>query len=136
MRPTVTPLACLIMAGAACVALFSMTRAEAGDYAPVPGLSAQDRAVLAASMAKQGQCKNAMVEVDAAIKEMPEDELLIRIKGTCETEMGRPEAKDTVMKWLKMAPQNHPERGRMLALLAKTQAAKELALEWVPVPAG
>ena len=136
MTPTVTPLACLTMACAVCVALFSTTRAEAGTDAPVPGLSAQDRAVLAASMAKQGQCKNAMVEVDAAMKELPEDELLIRIKGTCETEMGRPEAKDTVMKWLKMAPQNHPERGKMLALLAKTQAAKELALEWVPVPAG
>jgi formylglycine-generating enzyme required for sulfatase activity len=132
----VTPLACLALAGAVCAALFGTTRAEAGAEEPVPGLSAQDRAVLAASMAKQGQCHNAMVEVDEAMKEMPEDELLIRIKGTCETEMGRPEAKATVMKWLKMTPQNHPERGRMLALLAKTQAAQEAPLEWVTVPAG
>jgi len=136
MKPTVTPLACLALAGAVCVAPFNMARAEAGAYAPVPGLSAQDRAVLAASMAKQGQCKNAMVEVEAAIKTLPEDELLIQTKGFCETELGRPEAKDTVMKWLKMTPQNHPERGKMLALLAKTQASKEAALEWVPVSAG
>ena len=136
MRPIVTPPlshACSLMIG---LVLLGTATAQAEDYKPIAGLSAKDRAVLAANMANQGQCRNAMVEVAEAMKELHDDEMLIRIKGICETEMGRPEGKDTVMKWLKLAPQTHPERGKMLALLAKTQAAKEIPMEWVPVPAG
>jgi formylglycine-generating enzyme required for sulfatase activity len=40
------------------------------------------------------------------------------------------------MMWLKLAPQSHPERGKMLALLAKAQSSKELVLDWVTVPGG
>jgi formylglycine-generating enzyme required for sulfatase activity len=136
MRPTVTPPLTHTRALLACLALLGAGAAQAEDYRPVPGLSAKDRAVLAANMANQGQCRNAMSEVAEAMKELHEDEMLIRIKGICETETGMPGGKDTVMKWLKLAPQSHPERGKMLALLAKTQAAKEIPLEWIPVPAG
>jgi len=136
MRPTVTPPLTHTCAFAVCLALLGAGTAQADDYKPIPGLSPKDRAVLAASMANQGQCKNAMVETTEAMKDLHDDEMLVRIKGICETEMGRPEGKETVMKWLKLAPQTHPERGKMLALLAKTQAAKELPLEWVPIPAG
>ena len=136
MRPMVTsprstPL--VIVIG---LALLGAASAQADDYTPIAGLSAKDRAVLAANMANQGQCRNAMVEVAEAMKELHDDEMLVRIKGICETELGRPEGKETVMKWLKLAPQTHPERGKMLAQLAKTQAARESPLEWVPVPEG
>ena len=40
------------------------------------------------------------------------------------------------MKWLKVAPQDHPERAKMLTLLAKTQATREAPVAWVHVPAG
>jgi len=136
MRPTVTPPFLHIRAFVVCLALLGAGSAQADDYKPIPGLSSKDRAVLAASMATQGQCKNAMVEVTEAMKDLHDDEMLIRIKGTCETEMGQPEGKETIMKWLKLAPQTHPERGKMLALLAKTQAASEIPIEWVHVPAG
>jgi len=126
-----TPLAIVIG-----LAMLGAVSAQAGDYKPIAGLSAKDRALLAANLANQGQCRNAMVEVAEAMKELHEDEMLIRIQGICETELGRPEAKDTVMKWLALAPQTHSERGKMLALLAKTQAAKETPLAWVSVPAG
>jgi sulfatase modifying factor 1 len=136
MRSTVTtplPQMCALMAG---LVLLGTSAAQAEDYKPIVGLSAKDRAILAANMANQGQCRNAMVEVSEALKDMHDDEMLIRIKGICESQMGHPEGKETVMKWLKLAPQTHPERGKMLALLAKTQAAKEIPLEWVSVPAG
>lgn len=136
MRPTAIPPLSLVRAFVVCLGLLGSGTAQADDYQPIPGLSAKDRAVLAAGMANQAQCKNAMVEVAEAMKEMPEDEMLIRIKGICETEMGKPEAKETILKWLKLAPQTHPERGKMLALLAKTQAAREMPIEWVHVPAG
>jgi formylglycine-generating enzyme len=136
MKPTATPPlshACSVMIG---LALLGAGAAQAEDYKPIPGLSPKDRAVLAANMANQGQCKNAMSETAEAMKDLHDDEMLIRIKGICEAEMGRPEGKETIMKWLKLAPQTHPERGKMLALLAKIQAAKEIPLEWVSVPAG
>lgn len=136
MDLTVTPSSLPASAFAVCVALMGAGIAQAEDYSPIPGLSVKDRGVLAESMVSQGQCHNAIIEVNEAMKEQPEDEMLTRIKGRCETEMGRPEAKDTVLKWLKMAPPTHPERGKMLALLAKTQAAKEIPLEWVHIPAG
>ena len=136
MRPTVTPPLSFARPLLICLALLGAGTAQAEEYKPIAGLTAKDRAVLAANMANQGQCHNAMVEVAEAMKDLHDDEMLIRIKGSCETEMGRPEGKDTVMKWLKIAPQTHPERGKMLALLAKTQAAKEIPMEWVHVPEG
>jgi formylglycine-generating enzyme required for sulfatase activity len=136
MRPTVTPPLSFARPWLICLALLGAGTAQAEEYKPIAGLTAKDRAVLAANMANQGQCKNAMVEVSEAMKDLHDDEMLIRIKGICETEMGRPEGKETVMKWLKLAPQTHPERGKMLALLARTQAAREIPLEWVSVPAG
>ena len=136
MRPTVTSPFSYAGAFLICLALLGAGTAQAHDYTPIPGLSAKDRAVLAANLANQGQCHNALAEVTEAMKELPEDEMLIRIKGICETELGLPQGKDTVMKWLKIAPQNHPERGKMLALLAKSQAAREIPLDWVSVPSG
>jgi formylglycine-generating enzyme required for sulfatase activity len=106
------------------------------EYRGIPGLSAKDRSSLAASMVEQGQCRNSLVEIGEAMKEMTDDEMLLRLKATCETALARPEAKDTIMKWLKVAPQTHPERRNMLALLAKTQAKQEDPTEWVLVPAG
>jgi len=110
--------------------------ALAQEYGIIPGLSAQDRVVLATNMVQQGQYKNGLMEVMEAMKEIPNDETLVRLKGVCETELGLPAAKDTIMKWLKLAPQSHPERAKMLALLAKTQASKETPNDWVLVPAG
>ena len=109
--------------------------ALAEEYHAIPGLSAQDRAVLAANMVQQGQYKNGLTEVMEAMKELPNDETLMRLKGVCETELQRPAAKDTIMKWLKLAPQAHPERAKMLALLAKTQASIETPNDWILVPA-
>lgn len=136
MRPIVTSPRSTPLAFVIGLAILCAASAQAGDYEPIAGLSAKDRAILAANLANQGQCRNAMVEVAESMKELHEDEMLIRIKGICETELGLPEGKDTVKKWLTIAPQTHPERGKMLALLAKAQAAKELPLEWVPVPEG
>ncbi len=136
MRPTVTPPLSHTCAFVTGLILLGAGAVQAEEYKPIAGLSAKDRAVLAASMANQGQCKNAMVETAEAMKELHDDEMLIRIKGICETELGRAEGRETIMKWLKLAPQTHPERGKMLALLARTQAAKETPLEWVPVAAG
>ncbi|MGH7251465.1 MAG: formylglycine-generating enzyme family protein [Nitrospiraceae bacterium] len=110
--------------------------ALAEDYQAIPGLSANDRAILATNMVQQGQCRNGLIEILEAMKQLPDDEALLRLKGVCEAELLRPEAKDTIMKWLALAPQTHPERARMLALLAKTQASKEDPTEWVLVPAG
>ncbi len=110
--------------------------AAADDYLPIPGLAAKDRAVLANAMVQQGQCRNALMELTEAMKENAEDEALLRLKGVCETELLRPQAKDTIMKWLKVAPQAHPERTKMLSLLAKSQASTEAPAEWVLVPAG
>ena len=110
--------------------------ASAEEYQPIPGLSAQDRVVLAASMVEQGQCRNALVEIAEAAKAISDDEALLRLKGVCETELQRPEARDTIMKWLKVAPQGHPERAKMLSLLARTQAPKEVSTDWVLVSAG
>jgi formylglycine-generating enzyme required for sulfatase activity len=106
------------------------------DYQAIPGLSPQDRAVLAQNMVHQGQYKNGLMEVMEAMKELPNDETLVRLKAVCETELELPAAKDTIMKWLSLAPQTHPERAKMLALLAKTQASKEDPTEWVLVAAG
>jgi len=136
MRFTVIPSLLSTLSVLTCVTALSSTPVHAQEYKPLPGLSAKDRAVLAANMANQGQCKNAMVEVAMALKDMPDDEMLIRVKGICEMETGRPEGQETIMKWLKLAPQSHPERGKMLAMLAKGQASKEIALAWVSVPAG
>jgi len=123
----------LIVAGTADV---TAQDAVAEQYHAIPGLSAQDRVVLATNMVQQGQCKNGLMEVMEAMKEIPNDETLLRVKGQCETELLMPDAKDTIMKWLKVAPQSHPERAKMLALLAKTQASKETPNDWVLVPAG
>jgi sulfatase modifying factor 1 len=110
--------------------------ALAEDYQAIPGLSAKDRVILAANMVQQGQCTNGLVEILEAMKQLPNDEALLQVKGVCETELLRPEAKDTIMKWLTLAPQTHPERAKMLALLAKTQASLETPSDWVLVPAG
>ncbi len=110
--------------------------AGAEDYRPIPGLSTKDRAVLAGSMVQQGQCRNGLVEILEAMKEMPEDETLVRLKGICEADLLHPQAKDTILKWLKLAPQDHPDRSKMLTLLAKSQAPSESPIEWVLVPAG
>ncbi len=110
--------------------------ALADDYKAVPGLSAKDRALLAGSMVQQGQCRNALIEIQEAAKEMAQDEALLRFKGTCQAELMAPEAKETLLKWLQQAPQDHPERGKMLSLLAKAQAPSEVTYEWVPVPGG
>jgi formylglycine-generating enzyme required for sulfatase activity len=40
------------------------------------------------------------------------------------------------MKWLKLAPQGHSERSKMLALLAQSQSSDDSSNEWVLVPAG
>src|SRR5574341_1163659 len=112
MKPTVTPPFTHTCASMVCLALLGAGTAQADDYKPITGLTAKDRAVLASNLANQGQCRNAMIEVAEAMKELHEDEMLTRIKGICETEMGRPEGKETVMKWLKLAPQTHPERGK------------------------
>ena len=56
-------------------------------YQPIPGLSAKDRAILAANMVQQGQCRNGLVEIREAMKELPEDETLLRLKGFCEMDM-------------------------------------------------
>lgn len=110
--------------------------ALAENYVAISGLSAKDRAVLATNMVQQGQCGNGLVEIIEAMKELPDDEALVRLKGVCETELLRPEAKDTIMKWLKLVSQSHPERAKMLALLAKIQAPIETPTEWALVPAG
>lgn len=138
MYPTATHPLLSVCAIAVCLSLFlpGTGSAQTQDYILIPGLSAKDRGVLAESMANEGQCRNAIVEVTEAMKDLPEDEMLVRIKGRCEIEMGLPEGKETVLKWLKMAPPTHPERGKMLALLAKTQAAQEIPIEWKHVPAG
>ncbi|HET8580156.1 MAG TPA: SUMF1/EgtB/PvdO family nonheme iron enzyme, partial [Nitrospiraceae bacterium] len=112
-----------------------LPHAVAQEYSLIPGLSAQDRVVLATNMVQQGQYKNGLVELTEAMKELPNDEALMRLKGQCETELLLPDAKVTIMKWLKLAPQSHPERAKMLALLAKTQASMETPNDWVLVPA-
>ena len=110
--------------------------ALAEDYQAIPGLSAKDRVIVATNMVEQGQCRNGLIEILEAMKQLPDDEALVRLKGICETELLRPEAKDTIMKWLSLAPQTHSERAKMLGLLAKTQASKEDPTEWLLVPAG
>jgi formylglycine-generating enzyme required for sulfatase activity len=110
--------------------------ASADEYQVIPGLSAQDRVVLATSMVEQGQCQNGLDEIAEAMKAIPEDETLLRLKGVCEAELQRPGARDTIMKWLKVAPQTHPERAKMLTLLARTQVTKEVSTDWALVPAG
>ena len=109
---------------------------SADDYRTIPGLTAHDRAMLASSMIQQGQCRNGLAEIREAMKEMPNDENLIRLKGVCETELHQPEARETILHWLKLAPQTHMERAKMLTLLAKTQASSESPEEWLLVPAG
>jgi sulfatase modifying factor 1 len=109
---------------------------SAEAYRPIPGLSAQDRVALAGSMVQQGQCANALVEMAEAVRDLPQDETLFRLKGICETDLARPEAKDTILTWLKLAPAAHPDRTNMLTLLAKTQAASESSSDWALVPAG
>ena len=121
----------LFLAGTAVAA-----EAQAEDYQPLPGLSTQDRVVLATTMIQQGQCKKGLVEVREAMKTMPENETLIRLKGTCEAQLKKPEARDTITQWLKMAPPEHPERAKMLGLLAMSQVSNESTLDWVLVPAG
>ena len=121
----------LILAGTAVAA-----EAQAEDYHALPGLSTQDRVVLATTMIQQGQCKKGLVEVREAMKTMPENETLIRLKGTCEAQLKKPEARDTITQWLKMAPPEHPDRAKMLGLLAMSQVSVESTLDWVLVPAG
>jgi len=110
--------------------------AIADDYRAIPGLSSKDRVVLAQSMVQQGQCRNALTEIQEAANDMADDETLIRLKGTCQAEIMSPDAKDTILKWLQIAPQAHAERGKMLSLLAKAQAPTEVKYEWLPVAAG
>ena len=114
----------------------ALTAAPATEPKALPQLSAQDRVDLAVSLVKQGQCKNALIELNKAIKDLPTDETLLRLKAVCEAELQEPQAKDSIMTWLTVAPQEHPERQKMLALLAKTQAASETPTDWVLVPAG
>ncbi len=121
----------LIVAGTALAA-----EAHAEDYQALSGLSTQDRVVLATTMIQQGQCKQGLVEVREAMKTMPDNETLVRLKGTCEAKMSKPEAKDTITRWLKMAPPDHPDRSKMLELLAKSQVSNDSTLDWVLVPAG
>jgi sulfatase modifying factor 1 len=113
-----------------------LSSASAEEYYAIPGLSAKDRVVLATSMVEQGQCRNGLTEITEAMKEMPDDETLVRLKGICETDLLRAEAKDTIMKWLRLAPQTHADRGKMLALLAKSQAGNDAPTDWVLVPGG
>jgi sulfatase modifying factor 1 len=113
-----------------------LSDARAEEYQPIPGLSAKDRVILATGMVEQGQCRNGLAEIMEAIRELPNDEALLRLKSICEIEFRQPQAKDTIMKWLKLAPQTHPDRQKMLTLLAKTQASSEAINEWVLVPAG
>ncbi|TKB75250.1 MAG: formylglycine-generating enzyme family protein [Nitrospira sp.] len=108
----------------------------AAEYLPLPGLSARDRAILANSMVQHAQCRTALIEANEALKELADDETLIRIKGTCEAELLKPEAKDTITRWLKLAPQTHQDRPAMLALLAKAQSPSDVDMDWVLVPAG
>lgn len=110
--------------------------AIADEYRAIPGLSSKDRVVLAQNMVQQGQCHNALIEIQEAGKDMADDETLIRLKGTCQAEMSLPDARSTILKWLQIAPQGHADRGKMLALLAKIQAPSEADVEWVAVPAG
>jgi formylglycine-generating enzyme required for sulfatase activity len=112
------------------------TNVWAEGYQAIPGLSAKDRVILATTMVQQGQCKNGLAEINEAMKELPNDETLLRLKGTCELEEYPGSARETIMKWLKMAPQDHPERAKMLGLLAKAKAPTEAPPEWVLVPAG
>ena len=109
---------------------------QADDYRALSGLSTKDRVVLATNMVEQGQCRNGLVEILEAMKAIPEDETLLQLKGVCETELMRPDANDTIMRWLKVAPQTHAERGKMLALLAKTQGSHETPNDWLLVPVG
>ncbi|MGH7165600.1 MAG: formylglycine-generating enzyme family protein [Nitrospiraceae bacterium] len=110
--------------------------AHADHYHVIPGLSAKDRTLLAQNMVQQAQYHNGLIEIREAMKEQPNDEVLLRLKGICETELSRPEAKETIVRWLKVAPDSHPERAKMLALLAKTQAPTETPSEWVLVQSG
>ncbi|MBI5411342.1 MAG: formylglycine-generating enzyme family protein [Nitrospirae bacterium] len=125
-----------IMLIAAGIAAGAARSAQAAEYQMIPGLSAQDRIVLAKGLVEQGQCRDGLIEITEAMKELPNDETLVRLKAVCEVDLMRPGAKDTVLKWLKLAPQGHPERDKMLALLAKSQGASETPVEWVLVPAG
>lgn len=109
---------------------------SAEEREPVPGLSAKDRVILATTMVQQGQCKNGLVEIKEALKELPQDETLLRLKGTCELEANPSSARETIMKWLKLAPQDHPERAKMLGLLASAKAPSETPNDWLLVPAG
>lgn len=129
-----TLLALMLIVAATLPGLASQTLAA--DYQMIPGLSAQDRIVLAKSLVEQGQCRDGLVEITEAMKELPNDETLVRLKATCEVDLMRPGAKDTIMKWLKLAPQGHPERGKMLTLLAKSQGSSETPVEWLLVPTG
>jgi formylglycine-generating enzyme required for sulfatase activity len=110
--------------------------AVADEYRAIPGLSSKDRVVLAQNMVQQGQCRNALIEIQEAAKDMADDETLIRLKGTCQADISSPDAKNTILKWLQIAPQGHADRGKMLALLAKVQAPSEADVEWLDVPAG
>jgi len=110
--------------------------ALAEDRQPVPGLSTKDRVILATTMVHQGQCKNGLAEIREAMKELPDDETLLRLKGTCELEDNPASARETLMKWLKVAPQDHPERAKMLGLLASASAPTENPTEWILIPAG
>ncbi len=112
------------------------TTASAGDYQTLPGLTAQDRTVLAATLIGQGHCKNGLMEVREAIKTLPDNETLVRLKGLCEAQMKNPEAKNTIMQWLGIAPPNHPERSKMLTLLATSQVATDTSLDWILIPSG
>jgi formylglycine-generating enzyme required for sulfatase activity len=114
----------------------SWASAGSEQYRPIPGLSAEDRLVLATNMVQQGQCRNGMVEITEALKTLRQNETLLRLKGMCETELSQPEARDTILSWLKLASQTHPERVKMLALLAKSQAPSEASDEWALVPVG
>jgi len=126
--------ACVMTVGLGILAVPGAAPAE--DYHVLPGLSAQGRVMLATGMVQQGQCRNGLAEISEALKALPNDETLIRLKGICETELNRNEARETILHWLKLAPQTHIERPKMLTLLAKTQASSESPEEWLPVPGG
>lgn len=129
-----TKLALMVIMVATGIGLTS--RGLAGDYHMIPGLSAPDRTVLAQNLVDQDECQSGLIEIAEAMKSLPDDETLIRLKAYCEVRLKKPGAQETIMKWLKLAPQGHAERSKMLALLAQSQDSSDPSSEWILVPAG
>ena len=90
MRPRMngTRLTLLLILVGSLTGLVPIALAE--DYQAIPGLSAKDRVILATNMVQQGQCKNGLIEILEAMKQLPDDEAVLRLKGICEIELLRP----------------------------------------------